>query len=374
MKVTFFSESPSGACHRYRVALPIQALNATGKVQARYSEKWEPAVAKDDLYVFHRNHLKEAIQLLHKLSQTEKRPVVYDMDDNIMQIPESNPVFNLCMHEPKIPWNQIISMRFASAVSVSCEGLRSAYAALNERIQVLPNCISLEECQDVEPILSRQKLFIFWGGSPTHGEDLEMLHDVIPVIQQRHGKRVEFVVMGDLDFSASVPVLVIPFGSYQLFQQVMRSCDIGLAPMVDNLFNRGKSDLRIKELASMRLAIVASPVGEYKLSDVDIAYSTTTHEWIEAISSLIDSPDRRREMSQSSWSWVQQWDIHKQIHLWIEFFEELLHVCTGRSSSQVVTVESPERTGYVPGGDKVTVAKPSRYRDTNLSSGSDRGF
>lgn len=361
MNVTFFSESDKGACFRYRVALPVRTLNAGGKVRAQFSMKWEPAVAKEDIYIFQRNHMKEALQLLHKLAVGEKRIVIYDMDDNIMHIPESNPVFNLYMHEATIPWNQIMAMRFSSAVAVSCAGLVSAYAPLNDNIHVLPNCICLEDCVDVEPILQKDgKIFIFWGGSPTHKEDLTLLRQAIPTIKRRHGDKVEFVIMGgDPEYTTTTPpVMSIPFGSYSFFQQVMRSCDIGLAPMVDNVFNRGKSDLRIKELASMRLPVVASPVGEYLIPDLDVQYCTTSREWIDTISDLIDSPDRRVEASKIAWDWVQQWDIGNHIHCWTDLFEELTNVRKRRSSSKTVTVESRKPVELVPGGDRITVEQP----------------
>jgi len=362
VRVTFFSESDRGACHRYRVALPVQALNEQRGITARFSMQWNAGVANDDVYVFHRNHLKEAIQLLHRLT-LEGRVAVYDIDDNVFHIPESNPVFNLYMNSPSIPWNQVISMRYASAISVSSSGLRQAYAPLNDKIRVIPNCISVSECVDVSPVFDTGKILVFWGGSPTHKQDLEILKYVVPAVRKRHGDKVEFVIMGEPDAEFPVPVLHVPFGSYGFFQRVMRSCHIGLAPMADNAFNRGKSDLRIKELASMRLPVVASPVGDYNIPDLNMMHCAEPRDWVEAISELIDSRARRRELSDASWEWVQQWDISNHVHLWVELIEELTNVRKRRDPGEVVKVQGGKRAQPSVGSDRVTVVKPTNTRD-----------
>lgn len=357
--VVFFSESPNSACHKYRVVLPVMALQNNHGIRARYSAKWDTSTRGADVLVFQRNSTHAATSLILSLVD-ENRTFVYDVDDDLFQIPRTNPVFGLYYNmdegqrDVAILGRQVVGMRFASVVTASSERLCEVYSVVNPNVRLLPNFVDMEEWKNVDALLAPKPgiVRLFWGGSPTHFQDLQILTDALRDLGRELGDKFELVVMGDDSVKFSCPTVRIPFGTYQFFQGIMKSCDIGLAPMADDLFNRAKSDLRIKEMSCAGMAVVASPVGEYAKSFAFLC--KTTEDWIKALANLIQSRGTRSEAGSAAYNWVVEQDIRKHIGLWESLFEEL-YGYNRRGIGKVIKVQSAELSPDVLSGGKVRV-------------------
>lgn len=356
--VAFFSDSDKGACHKYRVLHPVEALQKLG-IRAEFRHNWEPECQNFDAFFFQRSTTREALSILYQLRK-KSCPVVYDIDDDIFHIPEHNPVHGLYLNEPKIPWHQVQGLVLSSRVSVSCSCLKELYSHFNEIVTILPNCVREDDWKDVHPILvPSDAVRVFWGGSPTHKNDLEIIIPAVYELKRQYKDKIEFVIMGqEIDFGCQVTN--IPAGDYNFFQRVMTSCDIGLAPMEDNFFNRGKSDLRLKELGCARLAAVASPVGEYDIPFVDKA--TKPMEWVSTIKNLIDNIDYRCAQAEKLHDWAYQFLMKDHIHKWDEMFKEMIGESPSRGVSQGFTVHSRQRSPIEVGGSRVRVGESTSSR------------
>ena len=370
IEVLHFADSQKGACFKYRVALPIKYLNRTGLVHAEFSDRWEAQLlSKIHLFAFQRNSTKEALQILYQLRE-KKRPIIYDIDDDILHIPESNPVYGLILHNPGVLVHQLSGMRFASVITVTCPALKRLYEVITPNVRILPNCVDLEDWANVSGILKRtKKCRIFWGGSPTHDCDLDSIRSVLKRICEDFGKSVEIVFMGIENKQKDFPVTQIPGGEYEFFQSIMSSCDIGIAPMADNPFNLGKSDLRLKELGMAKLPIVASQVGEYDKKESGALLCKTEQDWYHALSTLINDKEKRKLSAKESRAWAETWDIKKHIHLWQDLYEEMTTDEHERGSAmQVVRIQSPKRPTRKVSSGTVRVGGNPHDRNSNASS------
>lgn len=358
LHVVYFSEHDNDACFKYRVHHPIVGMNEGSVIHAQFRTTWEPALAERNLFIFQRNSSKEAVGILYNLVKAG-RPVIYDMDDNIFHIPETNPVYGFLLHNPEHAWHHVMGMRYANATTVSCEGLAEFYRPMNPNIHILPNCINLDDWDEVEPILKPvDAVRIFWGGSPTHKQDLDVVKPALSEIKRKYGDRVEFVLMGQVDYNPGFPIRAIPGGSYSFFQEVMCSCDIGIAPMKDDLFNKGKSDLRLKELGCAGLPIIASDVAEYHRPESGAFLCKTLQDWVRAMDELISDPMKRSTAGAHAKEWAYSWDIRQHIHLWEALYQEVAASDSKRRSArETIRVEGGERSPSVPGPSKVRVVK-----------------
>ena len=249
LRVIFFTETEEGACAKYRAWIPCIGLDYAGHY-ARYSTEWQPRMKNEfDVFVFQRNSVKPTINLIYSL-RMQGKTVVYDLDDDLLNIPPSNPVFWAYLNNAERPWVQLQSARWASCISVTTPQLQKLYSCVNDKVRVIPNWINIEEHKDVPPIRVAKGALLFWGGSNTHRGCLMILKDVLPTIFKKY-PHVKMVVMGDnLPFEVDWDrIIQVPWGKYRFFQMIERGCDIGLAPLAPCKFNLGKSDLRIKELA-----------------------------------------------------------------------------------------------------------------------------
>lgn len=319
LDVYFTSEvGPESACTRYRALLPVLALQGAG-YRARYSQDWRPSDQHADVFCFQRVATRASVDLFEALGEEGKR-TIYDLDDNVFQIPEDNPLARQRAENPQFLANQIRALRSASLVTTTTETLARLFRVFNPNVRVIPNYIDLSAWKALPTIRFADKIVLGWAGSPTHANSLNLLRKVLPELLKAHPS-LFCVFMGMpppffLDLSRHA---VWGHSTYQNFQMVLSSFDIGLAPLSDNAFNRGKSPLRILELACAGTPMVASRVGEYALASQlgGIAVPNTEPEWYHALNLLITDEEYRRSLAGYVRANVAEWDIHTRVQEWV---------------------------------------------------------
>ena len=81
--------------------------------------------------------------------------------------------------------------------------------------------------------------------------------------------------------------------------QSLQSFDIGIMPLEDNKYNRGKCGLKALQYMAVGLPVVCSPVGINKDIIEDGAngfLAVTKDEWMKKIAELIENPALREKM------------------------------------------------------------------------------
>jgi glycosyltransferase involved in cell wall biosynthesis len=92
----------------------------------------------------------------------------------------------------------------------------------------------------------------------------------------------------------------------------LAASDIGLAPLPDNRFTRGKCGFKVLQYAAAGLPVVASPVGvnsDYVHSDVSGFLATGDHEWVERLAQLIDNRELRKDMGSNGRELVERFNM-----------------------------------------------------------------
>jgi len=97
------------------------------------------------------------------------------------------------------------------------------------------------------------------------------------------------------------------------------SPDICLAPLVDSLYNRAKSNLRLLEYwTSGNNLVIASPVGHYKDTIKDGKNGLFATNWFEKIEYSIKHPELREKLGKEGRKTVERdFNLEKNARLWI---------------------------------------------------------
>ena len=229
-------------------------------------------------------------------------PILTEIDDNMLSTPEYNPANPL--YNPKSELREIAIRQFkeSDGLIVSTSYLAEIYSDFNSNINVVPNAIDTVMWNKTKK-KSKPGIRIGWAGGGSHNDDLAILKNVIPAITSKH-KNVKFVFFhGCPEWLRSIKGVEFhpKYARIDKYPQAIASLDldIGLAPLVDNAFNRGKSNLRWLEYSALGVPCVASnvrPFAECIRGGIDGLLADGEEEFISCLNRLIENKDIRKKM------------------------------------------------------------------------------
>jgi hypothetical protein len=118
----------------------------------------------------------------------------------------------------------------------------------------------------------------------------------------------------------------IPFHIPFVYPQVLRNLDldIGLAPLLDNEFNRSKSCIKFYEYASLGTVTLASDVLPYN-KEVNYLAKNTYKDWYKKLEKLIIDKEFREKILKEQQNYVfQNRDIKVVGDKWESAFKSLI--------------------------------------------------
>ena len=140
----------------------------------------------------------------------------------------------------------------------------------------------------------------YFSGSITHNEDFEL---VIPSLVKLFKKypNLYLKVSGILDIPkelAEYPDRLVTSGfvDWRQLPAIMSDCDIVIAPLVDTIFNRAKSENKWVEAALVKVPTIASRVGAFEKSIVDgeTGILVDNDGWFDGLDKLIQNSELRQ--------------------------------------------------------------------------------
>jgi glycosyltransferase involved in cell wall biosynthesis len=166
-----------------------------------------------------------------------------------------------------------------------------------ERIEVLPTVVDARLfAPRRRPV--REEIVVGWIGTPRNTAYLTFLRDVMETVAARH-PAARFRFVGAEPFhEGRAPA---EFREWSLEGEVaeVQDFDIGIMPLPDDDFTRGKCGFKLIEYMAVGAATVASPVGANLDITVDGAtglFATTPEDWVSALDRLLGDAGLRARM------------------------------------------------------------------------------
>jgi glycosyltransferase involved in cell wall biosynthesis len=96
---------------------------------------------------------------------------------------------------------------------------------------------------------------------------------------------------------------------------VIDSADLGIMPLVDDGFTRGKCAYKALQYMACGLPVVASDVGVNRqwIEEAGGGFVVTPEGWGEALSKLLADPDLRNRMGKRGWEKIQERFSHQKV-------------------------------------------------------------
>jgi glycosyltransferase involved in cell wall biosynthesis len=217
-------------------------------------------------------------------------PYVVDYDDAVFHRYDrhANPVIRTILGD-KI--DRV--MRHSKAVIAGSEYLAErATKAGAARVELIPTSIDLNRYPR-NPTETDAVFTIGWIGSPTTAQYLRNLNDVFSAIARDHPVRVKVVGAGTAHLQ--LPDVNIKYRDWSEQTEVdeILSFDVGIMPLSDTPWERGKCGYKLIQYMGCHKPVVASPVGaNLRIVEhgVNGFLASTESEWRAALLELLHNP------------------------------------------------------------------------------------
>jgi glycosyltransferase involved in cell wall biosynthesis len=238
---------------------------------------------------------------------------VIDADDAMWCIDKNNAAYR--------SWNnQQMNWKFldqaterADLVTVTSPHLAKRYGK-HGRVEIISNYLPAEVFDYERVVRNDDITAVGWTGFvSTHPRDLNVVGDAM----RRITEDTEAVarVIGDGRGAAKVwgvktmeQIDPQPLGP--AYFTALSTLNVGLVPLEDSNFNRGKSWLKALEFSAMGVPVVASPTVENlrlaREGGVPLLFATTPDEWYENIRWLVEHPYKREQQGEAARAAVQK--------------------------------------------------------------------
>jgi glycosyltransferase involved in cell wall biosynthesis len=236
------------------------------------------------------------------ISQIFRRKIIYDFDDAIWLTDRSaeSRLFGI------IKWRSKVGSICRWSYKISCgnDFLREYALKFNRSAFLIPTTVDTDQFY---PDLSDKKntddrVVIGWTGSHSTLKYLENIGPTLARIESAFPK-VGFLVIADKP--PLLPISRITFCHWRKASEVvdLRKVDIGIMPLPDDLWTRGKCGFKALQYMALSIPSVVSPVGVNSriiLHGENGFLAETPQEWLDALQSLIMDETLRKKLGRAA--------------------------------------------------------------------------
>ena len=240
-------------------------------------------------------------------SRKFSKKIMYDFDDATMYSTKTPDLAS-----PSHFWPFRRTVRLADMVIAGNSYLAEHAKKFNLNVKILPTGLDTREYQIKTQSKNDGKIRLVWVGSKSTLPYLAEIKPALEEIGARFGNVILRIICDDF---FDLQNMDVEKRRWALETQAadLTSSDIGLAPLPDNRFTRGKCGFKILQYASASLPVIASPVGvnaDYVKDAITGFLATNTQQWTSRITQLIENANLRKKMGQKGRNSVQEFDVN----------------------------------------------------------------
>lgn len=360
------------ACNNYRISTPLFKLAEHGMAEVTTIEEGPELVTgmamerimASDLVVVHRPASEEWFKFLKVLHKAGKI-VVCDYDDDPFNTSPLNPYYQFIgTEEVSYQWSDgskemlwsknptehggrylnieqnirrrdlfKASFKRADLVTTTTPVLQETLRKINLNVEVLPNFVDFDQYPLCECV--KKEIRIGWQGGASHYEDMHMVARPIKEILKKYDN-VKFIFLGDMRMYGlfrDIPLSRVECHSWikqniYPYKLATLNLDIGLCPLVDNVFNHNKSAIKYFEYSVYKTATIASNIPPYSpvIENEKTGLLVGENDWFNAMERLIVDEKLRKSIGENARENVfENYNIDKNIYMWHDAYKKLLH-------------------------------------------------
>lgn len=295
--ILFISKSSEAPSTRYRALQYLPLLQAAGW-EAEH-RAWTGDVAQRRAVLEQAGRVDVVVSvrrtfgpLTRRLLRRAARRLVFDFDDAIF--------LDTAGRTRGSRWRRFASMlRRCDDVWAGNDFLAEHARRFNPSVCVLPTSIDADKylC-DAAP--DADHVDLVWVGSSSTRRYLEAALPMLESVAEQM-PQLRLKVIADFELRGGLPILNIPWSAEGEMQAIASSA-IGIAPMPDDPWTRGKCGCKVLQYMAAGLPVVVSDMSTHRRcvdAGVEGYLAADTEQWIAAIRHLVYDPQLRRRCGQA---------------------------------------------------------------------------
>jgi glycosyltransferase involved in cell wall biosynthesis len=260
------------------------------------------AISDYDAVVVHRGIFPFPWPALERMFIRRHPRVIFDFDDAIH-------IRHRDIGATKHPWISKLKygpginemLRHCAHVIVGNRTLADHALKFNSQVSIIPTVVDLDQYTYRPPQTSSEILTIGWVGSRSTSPYLLGIEPALRRLSQAHPGKLRFRLYGHPERKLNLPNFESrPFALASEMED-LRTIDIGMMPVPDNGWTRGKCAFKAIQYMAAGIPTVVSPVGmttELVEHNVNGFWARTPEEWFEALDYLVSDIRNRRRFSE----------------------------------------------------------------------------
>lgn len=220
--------------------------------------------------------------------------LIFDFDDAIFTSPNMNWSWYT---KKKVNLRLSNILKISRWVIVGNKFLKEYAQQFNKKVVVIPTSIDINR-YPVKGEETKEKVTIGWIGSSANLIYLRQLENVFKAISDKFPQVVLKVICDKPFETKNIPTIDVKWDINRELEELL-TVDIGIMPLEDNLWTRGKCAFKALQCMALGIPVVCSLVGANKevIKDNENGLlANTEDEWIDKISLLVTDSSLRKKL------------------------------------------------------------------------------
>jgi glycosyltransferase involved in cell wall biosynthesis len=276
-----------------RDASPLRVARHPAAVVAAEHRLRRMATARPRCLMLHREASPLSRGALEGRLLSSSQFSVYDFDDALQW--DSGEDGRLRRLAPKAP-KALIAAQRADRVIAGNAVLADWATQHNPDVVVIPSCVSVGAYREKTDYRLSDPPRLGWIGSRDNETYLRPLAPALREVHRRIGARLTLIGTTGPRLGGLEEMIDRIAWSEARQHTELAALDVGIAPVPDAPYERGKCGYKLLQYGAAGLPLVASPVGVNReiLSRFDMPAPEDTDEWVDAILDLLARPAAAR--------------------------------------------------------------------------------
>jgi len=254
-------------------------------------------------------------------SRVFKSRFIFDFDDAIWMSDLNNPRWKKLLKQ----YNKVgIICSLSSKVVCSNAFLHSYVTKFNSQVDLIPTTIDTHYHKPISIFKSygKQKTIVGWTGSHSTLKYIDGIEEILDPVADKYP--VEFLVI--CNEKPKLQRSYLYFKPWRIESEIpdLLSIDIGIMPMPDNDWTKGKAGFKLLQYMALEIPPIASPVGVNTeiITDGENGFlCESTDEWQEKLIYLIENPPMREIIGREGRKTVcENYSVQANLNKFLDLF------------------------------------------------------